>query len=796
MAGPLDILRSIAGTGQGGRAPSPALPAYSAKDAGILKDVEKRMKNINAAVKKGASNWNQMADARALEGARKALKGLKTEQKAFNAVMRDGNATLEDRIEAYNKLADIRQKTTKAQRESAREFNENRGAAGRLKNVLDDLARHKGPALLAAAVKDLTLVFGDANKSFDIMARTGQLTDRTFGGLAKTTGMFSMQMRLAMIQASAMGIAGDDSNKAFAQLTETFGGTVEVAGSLRANWFEMAKLARVSGLGMTDMANLADQGYKRLGESVDTTMNNIVAMSKVTHELNGRFGKGSVNTREFANAVNTLAYSTGFYNQNTRVVIESLGREISAQLALGKSRTAATESAVTNLKMAGQVNIVGIDKFRQELIKQYNATEGDAEARAALITNMTERFGSEGELIVSMMEKGRLQTGKGLFAFQDIVKNSSALSASMLESMRVMALSGPSQLLAMGVDFNRALRMEAESNLMADKLQSIARGGTDKLFTGDIISPEQSALIRELRDNPTMSREGMLRRFYATGGSVDAAKKAMGDADITTGEPEWKDYVSGDGVGWFLGVTNVLGLVRDALTKMPVALGLVIAGLMSRGALGKMISGGLGGGKMTRGLGGMAKTLGPIAVMTAQAFAWKEGWSNAAEIMGRSADAIGPLERIAAGASNAVSQLTFGLVDAGRLARGETALQRALMPGQSFGEAATPEEKMKQEFEHSKKMGWTQATNLQEFSDERSAKRAVHEANMASATQGAAIAVPSQGKGESPKAGATPAPAGGAIAKASISQGHLILDVVNWEDVLAQSQYAQVSYGQ
>ncbi len=825
MAGPLDILRRMGGAAGTGRSASPALPAYSDKDASMLKIVEKRMQSINKAVKEGKSNWNQMADARSLEGARDALKGLKIQQKAFNKVMKDGNATLKDRIKAYDKLANASAKSNKAQEDTEREINESRGAVGRFKNVLDDLAKYKGFYLLTAAVKDLNMVFGDMNQHLDIMARSGQLTDTTFGSLAKTTAMYSGNMRLAMIQSSLMGVSADDSNKAFAQLTETFGGTLDVATKLRENWFEMSQLARASGLGMADVAGIMSQGFKRLGEDSETSLNNIAHMAKETERLTQQFGKGKINTKEFSAAVQTLAYSTGFYNQNTRMVIDTLSREISAQLALGKSRTAATESAVENLKMAGNVNIVGIEKFRKEITGAYNASDD----KAAYLAKLTDDFGSEGELIASMLERGTLNTQTGLFAFENIVKGSTKLQSSMLENMRITALTGPQELMAMGVDFGKALRMEAESNLMADKLQAIARGdqgAAEKLFTGDKRTEEQNSLIAELKKDPQMGRVAMLKKFYTTGGADEIAEKAMEGS--TVGDPEWKRYVSGkDGLGWFLGMTNIMTAMSDLIRKMPSAFGLVLGGLILRkmmtpgmgaGGVGGMLKG--AGGRVTAGLGSAAKILGPLAVIGAQIYAWGDGMSRAAEIMGKSENAVTLLDRVAAGAANAVSQLTLGIVDAGKLARGETLLQRGIYAASAglmekglgligrmkesgtflgFGDANVSEGKRtEQEFENAKKMGWTTAGTLAEYTAESSDARKVFDAQHAEAKGKEEVSVPTQGKGESTPEISTAASAGSggsasARATASTSGGRLILEVENFDAVLAQVQNDQTA---
>jgi len=332
MAGPLDILRGLGGGGGGGAAPRPTMDAFIPE--GLKRElatIEAQIKDVGSAADKSAKSYRKLGDARALLPAKKALSALKEAQKSFEETMRSGTATVEDQAAAYDKLAKAQQKASGAMGRATFDMNEARGMMGRTKNMLDVLAAHKGLAILTAMAKDLTMVLGDVNSQFNILARSGQLADKSFMGLLKSTGMMAGEMRFAALQAAFMGISADDSNKAFVRLTETFGGTSDVASSLRSDWYEWSQLARTTGLSMGQMADLADQGFKRLGETIDETGNNIARTSDITHPLNARLSKGRVNTADFAKAINTLAYSQGFYNQNTRMVIESLGREMASQ---------------------------------------------------------------------------------------------------------------------------------------------------------------------------------------------------------------------------------------------------------------------------------------------------------------------------------------------------------------------------------------------------------------------------------------------------------------------------------
>jgi hypothetical protein len=591
------------------------MPAYTAKDVKIAADMEKRLGQIEKLVKSSSKHWGKMGEARSLEKAHKSMAAFEKQQKGFEKAMKAGNISMASRVQQYDKLAKARKQAIEDIKEHNKELNEQKGVLGRTQNVLNDLAEHKGMALFGAAIKDASLILGDMNTQFDILARTGQAGEMSFGQLAGATASYSKEMRFAMLGAAKFGVEAKDSNAAFAQLTETYGGTGATIDMLGDRWEGMAQLARMSGLGMVDVAKMADQGFKRLGESVDTTMNNVVAMTEATTELNKRYGEGSVNSREFANAVNTLAYSSGFYNQNTRMVIESLSREINMQLALGRSREAAVVSAQKNLEMAGKVNIVGITKFREDMNEAYKAAVAKGEGHKYL-NEIIEKFGSEGELIAHMMRKGTLMSSGNLFAMRDLVKSSSALQSEMMESFRVSALAGPGQLLARGVGLDDAMRMVAESRMIADKLAVIGAGGDPSEVFKDAEqekSPETQALIAKLRDkDKPMTRAEMVREFYKMGGAGDIAedlKKETGAGESK--QQPWEKYVGKTkGAGWFAGITNSFKVIAGLLGQLPVAFAVTVGALMARQGLGRALGNiglpGRGAGAISRG-GRMAR---------------------------------------------------------------------------------------------------------------------------------------------------------------------------------------------
>jgi len=157
MAGPLDILRGIAGGAGDKRAPRPGMPSFTSQDWKTLQGIEATIESIGDAAKKGSENWGKLGDARALLPAKKALSALRRAQSEFNLLMVSGTATVEEQAEAYDKLAKARQKSTQELQKAQADMNESRGILGRTKNVLDDLAKHKWAAIMAAAVKDLNM---------------------------------------------------------------------------------------------------------------------------------------------------------------------------------------------------------------------------------------------------------------------------------------------------------------------------------------------------------------------------------------------------------------------------------------------------------------------------------------------------------------------------------------------------------------------------------------------------------------------------------------------------------------
>jgi len=821
MPGPLDILRTLQGSNQQRQAPPVRLPAFDAGSAEELEKMKKQIKGINDLIRTGKAGWKDYAKREPIIKATAATQNLAKAQKELNRLIKDANASIADRAKAYRRVSEAQKKARKEVESANRELNEQKGMLGRFKNTLDDVAKHKGMSIFTAALHDANIVLGDMNKQFNVLARQGAAGEMTFGELAGATAKFSGEMRIAMLNAATLGVEAKESNAAFLRLTETFGGSEEVVANLGDRWRGMATLARMSGLGMADVAALADQGFRRLGESVDTTMDNVVAMTKVTQELNQRFGEGSVNTREFAKSVNTLAYSKGFYNQNTRLVIEALSREVQMQLALGRSREAAVQKAQKNLEMAGKVNIVGITEFRSEIQRAYK----NAEDQQQFLAGLQERFGDQGRTIASMLERGSLMTGGGLFAFQEAVKQSTELRAAMMEDIRVQALAGPNALLAKGIKFGEAMLLVEESRAIADNLAKVAAGdrGVTRTLFGDTAErgEETKQLISELRkerDKP-LSQTQMLSMFYKMGGA--GQKMAEAAVEDQVGKPPgeaWKEYVDtveGKGGTWFAGITNSLSAIKSLLGEVPIALAGVMGGLMLRGPLGRMLGNiatrgtGAAGmiGSPSRGMGGLAKAgakAGLIGAGIAAIGGFAYGIVNASDILGKQDPS--KWERVAAGLGSAISTITMGIVDAAAVAKGETALQKwaydvAWKPFEDDTDVNAPrskEEDIKAQYEFHKKRRAAKGEEPLSFEEYKRMRSTVKPAEAVAAAsrakvQAAASRPQTRPSDQAPvgatEAGITTGAKGPATAAASMSGGSLILEVNNWEDVFAQTQH-------
>jgi hypothetical protein len=583
----MSILDILKGAG-GGHKASPDIGlggGYSKTDVKLAGEMAKRLSAIEKLVKSTDKAWEKMSATRSLLKAKDSLAAFEKQQKVFDKTMKSGTISMRERISQYGKLADARKKAIDDTKEYNKQLNESRGMMGRLQNVLNEMPA--GLSLFTAAIRDAGIVLGDMNQGFDIMARTGQIQNKTMGELATSTGKYMAAMRLGSVQAAQFGVVAEDSNAAFAKLTETYGGTGDKVDEMSRKWGGMAAMSKLSGLGMVDIATLADQGYKKLGETLDDTLNTVKDMTEITGELNNRFGEGSVNSKAFASAIQEMAYGASFMNQNSRMLTETLGRELQMQLALGKAPEAALASAKKNMEMAGKVNIVGITQFRDAMQAEWNALKTDDE-RTAHLEKLKEEFGSEGEIIADLLKRGSLMSSDSLFAFEKAVENSSALSQKMLEDMRASASTGNvGDLLAKGLSIQDAQYMVAEANLLATKIKGLSgdKGNQQAaaLFGEKWKEDEDaSAMVNAARSGKVSMRD-LQKQFYEMGGAGTAAQKALAEEAGAGKKPAWEEWASANQVtAWMGGMLNSVKTIPALLASLPISLGVVIAGLMAR----------------------------------------------------------------------------------------------------------------------------------------------------------------------------------------------------------------------
>jgi len=420
----------------------------------------------------------------------------------------------------------------------------------------------------------------------------------------------------------------------------------------------------------------------------------------------------------------------------------------------------------------------------------------------AALDRLTEKFGDQSELIRFMLLEGRDFGGEAAIVLQNLVKNSNALAGTMLESFRVSSLQGEGLMFASGMALGDALQMSAETRMLVSQMKDVIAAQDKvaetktlqklfKLEKPEQVTPAQRAFaagIRTPEGKTALSDEALLTALRDLGGKQALA--AYDEKPIN-----WKDYLNRiQGVPWFAGVLGSLGFIKDLLTQLPTSLGLVIGGLIAgravlKGLLPKVGAGvaagrfgtgmgsfaggatrniarqglarralaGAGRQMMVRGLGagvlGTGVAAAAIYSFTQQARGWVEGWKNAGEILSKVDDKpISILERFSASVGQAMENLTLGALSAGDVAKGQTGIQKWVY------------DKLFKGFEDPVTVPHGEATS-----------------------EGGAASPPST---VSPKRAAMAGvPAGGsAKATASISQGKLVLEVSNWEDVLAESQ--------
>jgi hypothetical protein len=673
------------------------------------------------------------------------------------------------------------------------------------------------------------------NTGFNAMAVNGQVAGKSMGDLAVSTGTFFKEMKLGSVVAGQFGVLPEESNKAFAKLTETFGGTGEAIDGLGKNWESLALIAQVSGLGMTAMTDLVAQNFKKVGgtmeEAMEAAKNQVAEMSNVTGELNARFGDGSVNTKAFAASINELAFGASFMNQNSRMLTDTLKRELQVQLALGKAPEAAMEAAKKNIEMAGKVNLVGITQFRDALQEEFDAIEGE-DAQKKFIEDLGERFGSQGEVIGNMLQTDTLKDN--LFGFQQAVENSTGLRDKMLEDMRASAAGGDvGALLAKGLGIKEAEYMVAEARLLTTKIKDLNKDGkVNKEAAADLFGPDwekddkAKAFIAKAGKGKASMQE-MHKEFREMPGI--GPKKLAEDAakgGVAAKQP-WEKYVAKNiKAGWFAGVTNSFKVIAGLLATLPISLGVVILAASARGGLAKFLKNlkmpgrgaakaaqaakaakaaskaapaagrfaramptfakaggkiaGVAGkvGSMVAGplkiFGRLLGKAGPIGLAISAIAGFGLGMAQASEIF-KDVD-VGAAEYAAAGIGGAVNMLTMGLIDTADAAH--TAMDLGGWMKNLVGLGDDP-----------------LAPTAMDRGDSPEALEAVEKHRAMLRARGATPPPTSTSNvpEDTDVSGGADGGSGGAVATGTVSGNSLILEVTNWDQVHAQAVDAAAS---
>jgi len=592
----LNILRGASGGGSQGTASS-MLPGFNAGTSKQVADIRKQIAALNKLVKSGKADWKEYAKVGPLAQAYRETNKLRKAQEELLRVRNKNRASIGEQTRAYENVIKAQRNSTKAIKEANFAMNETKGAAGRLKNVLDKAFEAKGAMLLTAALKDLNIVGTSMVQNFDQLASRGQLASMSVGELAKVTGLYTARIKAAAVQSAMFGINVEESQRAFAKLTSIYGANEAAAKQVSDSWEDLNMLSVSTGVGLESVADLAAQGYARLGESLEDVKGTIGAVGMATKEMNDRFGAAAPTATMLTNAIKDMAFSKGLFNQSSRVLADTLTREISLQLALGKTQEAAVGRARQNVEMAGEVNLVGIKDYRDKIAAQFAETEG--EEREAFLANIRESMGPEGEIIANMLEQGTFTDEQNLFALEEMLKNSSVVQQHILESIREAAASGNIEAarqagFRVGVDnIGKIDRLFQEQALLSANIEKMRAGGTVKGMALEK-SEEGRAFLQRLR-NPEpgqrmSNREAQLEFMKLSGvGDTEEISKAVKEGEEKV--PEYKKFIDEVGMekGWARGVANSLNVIPGLLNELPMKLGTVLGGLLATKVLGRAL---------------------------------------------------------------------------------------------------------------------------------------------------------------------------------------------------------------
>ena len=218
-----------------------------------------------------------------------------------------------------------------------------------------------------------------------------------------------------------------------------------------------------------------------------------------------------------------------------------------------------------------------------------------------------------------------------------------------------------------------------------------------------------------------------------------------------------------------------------------------------------------------KGLGAAAKFLGPIAAVTMAAYAYQDAFFKAGKILGKNEEDVTNLERTTVGAAAAINgillgipELIFGPDTVKNIASGLTKpadwLSDLIFGGDDDVAKGKPSDE--EMYQAARKRGGSALEMSQaEWNAQNAAKRdegvkvPPTETDAATAVQASgaaaeeATALPTQGSDSPPKTAAPPAAGSGASARAtaSTSGGRLILEVENFDAIMAQVQNDQTA---
>jgi hypothetical protein len=352
------------------------------------------------------------------------------------------------------------------------------------------------------------------------------------------------------------------------------------------------------------------------------------------------------------------------------------------QLALGRTQEAAVAKATANIKMAGDVNLVGITKFRDQMAADF----AQAEDKQQFLSDIIDKFGAEGEVIASMMEDNTLTSSGSLLAVEQLFKNSTAMQDEVMENIRGQAVEGNiGSIIGVGIPLADAQLMVREAELLNKKIEKIRTGDEGdaisalKLGPKKMQSAEVKKFVADVKENKKTPAE-LQRQFRKISGAGDSTKEVGKPTDEVD---KWISETGADKM-WFSAALNMFKTIPELFASLPLNFGTVMAGLLAKNVLGGMLGniGGRGmgnamgrgmsrmGGAIGRGLPGMTSMKGMskmgklgqgalVGLAIAGAMKLAEGFTGAAEIMSHiPEDQLTFADKMAAAGANLLGDIT------------------------------------------------------------------------------------------------------------------------------------------